>query len=134
MERTFVIIKPDAVKRGFIGEIIRRFERRGIKISRMKMKLLEKKHLDIHYDHVKKYDIYDEMIEFLMSGPSVMMILEGENVIKMVRSMIGEKFCYDSPPGSIRGDLGTGTLRYQNIIHASDSPETAETEIERFFG
>lgn len=132
MERTFVILKPDAVRRKLVGEIITRFEKRNIKIAQIKVATIEKPVIEEHYAHVKHIPIYNDMIGFMTGGPVVMMILEGEDVVKMVRTMMGKTMNIDSLPGTIRGDYGYHD--FENLIHGSDSPENAEIEIKRFFG
>lgn len=132
MERTLVILKPDAVKRKLTGEIISRFEKRDLLITQMRMMLIERRVAEEHYSHVSHEPFYKSMIDYITSGPVLVMVIEGENVVKMVRSMVGVLKTYDSPAGTIRGDLGSHF--YENIVHASDSPETAEKEIKRFLG
>ncbi|MDP4093135.1 MAG: nucleoside-diphosphate kinase [Bacillota bacterium] len=132
MERTFVILKPDALEKRVTGEIISRFEKKGINIASLKMDMIEKNVAEVHYEHVRNLPIFTEMIDYMTSAPVIMMILEGDNVINTVRKMIGKTSCYESDPGTIRGDYGFH--RYKNLIHASDSPENAEIEIKRFFG
>jgi nucleoside-diphosphate kinase len=131
MERTLVILKPDAVERKLVGEITSRFERRNFTISQIKMLRISRELAEIHYAHVKAISIYEDMMQYITSGPVVAFIMEGDRIIQSVRSMIGKTSCYDSPAGTIRGDFGMH--RFQNLIHASDSPENAETEIARFF-
>lgn len=131
MEKTLVILKPDAVERKLVGEIIRRFEDKNLNIVQMKMAILDRKTAEEHYSHIKSISIYDEMIDFIIGGPVVILIIEGEEVIKIVRNMVGKTSSIDSPPGTIRGDLSSH--RYKNLIHASDSYENAEIEIKRFF-
>lgn len=131
MERTLVLLKPDAVKRKLVGEIVSRFERRNLRISNLKMLQISREVAEEHYSHVKHESIYKDMIEYIVSGPVVAMIIEGERVIQIVRGMIGKTKAYDSPAGTIRGDYGSHG--YMNLIHASDSPESAEVEIKRFF-
>ena len=131
MERTFIIIKPNSVQRELIGDIISRFEKRGLKISAMKLILIDKKTAERHYsEHVGK-DFYQPLIKFITSGPSVVMILEGDQAIEIVRQMCGTTDPLQADPGTIRGDYGM-SIR-QNIIHASDSVESAEREIDIFF-
>ncbi|MDD4189376.1 MAG: nucleoside-diphosphate kinase [Eubacteriales bacterium] len=132
MERTLVMLKPDAIRRKLAGEIITRFEKRDLRITQMRMMTLEKSAAEEHYSHVSHEPFYKSMIDFITSGPVLVMVIEGEHVVKMVRSMLGSLKTYDSPSGTIRGDLGSHF--YENLIHASDSPETAEKEIKRFLG
>ncbi len=131
MERTLVIIKPNAVQREIVGEIISRFERRGFKIVAVKMILIARKIAEKHYrEHLGK-DFYESVIRIISSGPSVVMILEGEKAVKMVRTMCGATDPGQALPGTVRGDYG---MRIgQNIIHASDSAEASGREIRIFF-
>jgi nucleoside-diphosphate kinase len=131
MEKTLVILKPDTVKRRLIGEIVSRVEKKYYNIVNMKMTLLTREVAEIHYAHVRTEPIFNEMIDFITSGPVVIMIIEGERVIQTIRNMIGKTSSFDSPAGTIRGDLGSH--RYENLIHASDSVESSEIEIKRFF-
>ncbi len=132
MERTLVILKPDAVKRKLIGEIISRFEKKNFTLAAMKMDLIPLAVAEEHYRHVKSEPIYEDMMAFITSGPVIILILEGNNVIQSVRNMTGKTSFLDSAPGTIRGDYGSH--RFENLIHASDSVENAEIEIRRFFG
>ncbi len=132
MERTLVILKPDAVERKLIGEIITRFEKRNFKIIDMKMTKISREKAEEHYSHISEMPFFDDMIDYITMGEVVIMILEGENVIKIVRNMIGKTSSIESSPGTIRGDFGYH--RFMNLIHASDSVESAEKEIIRFFG
>lgn len=131
MERTFIILKPDAVKRKLIGQIISRFENKNYIITHMKLSKIDRSTANIHYQHVQGLPIYEEMLDYITSGPSLMLILEGDKVISTVRNMVGKTSSHESPPGTIRGDYGSH--RFQNLIHASDSTENAEMEIKRFF-
>lgn len=131
MEKTLVILKPDAVKRKLMGEIIQRFEKKNISIIEIKMTTLSKEILLEHYAHVKDKPIFGEMVDFMASGQVAIMVLAGENVIKTVRTMIGKTSSYESLPGTIRGDFGFHS--FENLIHASDSVENADIEIKRFF-
>ncbi|MCX8132142.1 MAG: nucleoside-diphosphate kinase [Clostridia bacterium] len=131
MERTLVILKPDTVKRKLIGELITRIERKNYAISALKMINIPRSVAEKHYEHVKDIPVYDDMIDFMTSGPVVIMVVEGENVIQTVRNLIGKTNSFEAAPGTIRGDFGSS--RYQNLIHASDSIENAEIEIKRFF-
>ena len=131
MERTLVILKPDAVERGLVGQIIAKFEARGFTIKGLKLARLDGKRAEENYAVHKGKPFYEPLIEFITSGPVVLMVLEGEEAISVVRKMMGATFCTDAEPGTIRGDLGLGQTR--NIIHGSDSPETAQKEIALFF-
>ncbi len=132
MEKTFVMLKPDAVRRKLVGEIMSRFEKRDLNITNIKMFTLSREITEEHYAHVSHESIYEEMIDFMTSGPVVAMVIQGENVIKIVRDMVGKRKTYNSSPGTIRGDLGSHD--FENLIHAADSDETAEEEIRRFLG
>ena len=131
MERTLVILKPDAVERKLIGEIITRFEKKNMAIKAIKMMKISRETAEIHYAHVKSETIYEDMMSFITSGPVVVLVMEGRNIIQAVRNMVGKTSPFDSPPGTIRGDYGFH--RFENLIHASDSPESVEIEIKRFF-
>ncbi len=131
MERTLVFLKPDALKRRIAGEILSRFERKGFFILALKLVKISETFARKHYAaHVDK-DFYEPLIDYITSGPSIVMVLQGKNAVKVVRDMLGETFGGDSPPGTIRGDFALSN-RY-NLVHASDSTDAAEGEIERFF-
>jgi len=131
MEKTLVIIKPDAINRGLIGEVIDRFERKGIKIVAMKMRRLDDKILEEHYSHLVGKPFFKGIKEFMQRAPSILMVLEGRKVVDVVRKLAGVTEGTEAMPGTIRGDF---SLSVQNtIIHASDSLKTAEKEINRFF-
>ena len=132
IERTLVFMKPDAVQRGLVGEIISRFEKRGFKILGMKMTVLSEEFARAHYAAHKGKDFYEPLVRYTISGPVVAMVLEGKNAVRVVRDMLGKTFGSDSPPGSIRGDFALSN-RY-NLVHGSDSAESAAQEIARFFG
>ena len=131
MERTFILIKPDAIQRNLFGEVVRRFELKGLKIVGLKMIRLSDALLDEHYAHHKDKPFFSDLKQFMMSAPVVAMVLEGENCVKAVRIIVGPTVGHDAPSGSIRGDLSMGVAT--NIVHASDSPESAEAEVRRFF-
>jgi len=131
IERTFVMIKPDGVKRGLAGEIVSRFESRGIKICAMKMMRIQKELAERHYAEHKGKSFFDPLLGYITSGPVICMVLEGDNVISIARTMMGRTNPQDADPGTIRGDLAMQTGR--NIIHGSDSSESAKREIELFF-
>src|SRR5690606_24222082 len=132
MERTFIIIKPEGVRRGLIGEVLSRFERKGLRIARLTTGHIPEKVAREHYAHLKDKPFFDELVEYMTSGMVCMAIIEGPNAIQHVRSLIGATNPVEAAPGTIRGDFAT-ELPY-NIVHASDSPETAIAEIARFFG
>jgi len=131
MERTLVILKPNAVQRELIGELISKFERRGMKITAMKLSRITLKNAEQHYvEHLGK-QFYNDLISFITSGPSVIMILESMDAIEIVRSMVGATNPAEAAPGTVRGDYATSPGH--NMIHASDSVESAEKEIGIFF-
>lgn len=132
MDRTLVICKPDAVARGLVGEIVSRFERRGLRIAAMELRLLTEDVLSRHYaEHVGK-PFYPDLVSFMSSGPVVTMVVEGpEDTFEVVRTMMGATNCRKAAPGTIRGDLGIDFT--QNLIHGSDSAESAAREIDIFF-
>jgi len=130
-ERTFIAIKPDAVQRRYIGEIISRFEKRGYKLVAMKMVKAEKSLLEVHYGDLKGKPFFDGLVEFMASGPLVAMVWEGLDVVKQGRVMLGETDPLKSLPGTIRGDFSVSLGR--NVVHGSDSVETANKEINLWF-
>jgi len=130
-ERTFVMIKPDAVQRGLIGDIISRFEKKGVKIIAMKMISVDKKLAEKHYGIHKGKSFFEPTVNYIISSPVVAMILEGENIINMVRGMMGKTDPRKAALGTIRGDFGQFIGR--NIVHGSDGPDTAKFEIELWF-
>jgi Nucleoside diphosphate kinase len=131
LERTFVMIKPDGVQRGLVGEIISRFERRGLKIVGMKMLVVSDELAKKHYEEHAAKPFFPSLTSFIKSGPTVAMVVEGKDVVTVVRSMVGKTKPVESAPGTIRGDLALDTGR--NVIHASDSPESAKREISLYF-
>ena len=131
MERTLIIVKPDAVQRGLIGQIINRLEQKGLKIIGMKMASLDEAVLRTHYaEHVQK-SFYGGLEKFMKSSPVVLMAWEGYECVSSVRGLVGATNPREADPGSIRGDLAIGTGR--NLIHASDSAKSGETEVSHFF-
>ena len=135
-ERTLVLIKPDGVRRHLIGEVIVRIERKGYSISNIRLLQADRALLEKHYaEHVGK-PFYEPLLEFMLSGPIVALIAEGNRVIEGFRSLAGATDPTVAAPGTIRGDLGRdqGTKVVQNIVHGSDSVESAEREISLFFG
>jgi len=131
MERTLVFLKPDAVRRALVGEVLRRFEQRGFCIVGLKMMQLTEEFARRHYGAHRGKAFYEPLIRYVVSGPTVAMVLEGKNAVSVVRMMMGETFGCDSPPGTIRGDFAL-SHRF-NLIHGSDSPEAAQQEIGAFF-
>lgn len=131
MERTLVLIKPDGVKRGLIGEIIGRYEKKGFKIREAKLINANKEILEEHYQEHKGREYFDRLIEYMSSGPVMAIILEGENVIEIVRMMNGHKDPTKALSGTIRGDFAYSLT--ENIVHASDGTDSAEREIKIWF-
>ncbi|MAH80222.1 MAG: nucleoside-diphosphate kinase [Rickettsiales bacterium] len=131
MEQSLIFIKPDGVERGLVGEVLKRFEQRQIKLKQLELKQLSPDQVDAHYiEHVEK-PFYPNLKKYILSGPVVLMVLEAENVISIVRKMVGVTNSAEAEPGTIRGDFALNTSN--NIIHASDSPESAAREIKNFF-
>lgn len=131
MERTFIMIKPDGVKRGLVADIIKRFEQRGYKLVAMKMMMADEPLLSEHYGDLKKKPFFPGLVKHIASGPVVAMVWEGKAVVKQGRQMLGETDPLASKPGSIRGDYSIDMGR--NIIHGSDSVESANAEIALWF-
>merc|ERR1712020_706739 len=130
-ERSFIMIKPDGVHRGLVGEIIKRFEAKGFKLVAMKFMQASREHLEEHYADLKKKPFFPGLVEYMASGPVVPMVWEGLNVVKTGRVMLGETNPKDSAPGTIRGDFCVQVGR--NICHGSDSVESANKEIKLWF-
>lgn len=130
-ERTFVMIKPDAVQRGLIGDILSRFEKKGIKIVAMKLVSVGKDLAEKHYGVHKGKPFFEPTVKYITSSPVISIVLEGNNVIEMVRNMMGKTDPQKAGLGTIRGDFGQFIGR--NIVHGSDSAETAEFEINLWF-
>ena len=131
MERTLVIIKPDAIQRRLAGEITHRFERRGLRIIAMKMIKIDLALAERHYAEHKGKPFYDPLLKYITAAPSVVMVLEGYRAISAVRSMLGATNPAEAEPGTIRADYAMQT-RY-NLVHGSDGPDTAKREIGLFF-
>lgn len=131
MERTLLIFKPDALNRALVGEILHRFERKGLKIVGMKMLYLSDSQLDEHYAHLREKPFFPRIKKFMKSAPSILCVLEGNNAVTVVRNLVGVTRGYEAASGTIRGDY---SLSGQcNVVHASDSVVTADIEIVRFF-
>ncbi len=131
-ERTYIMLKPDCVRRGLMGEVISRIERKGFRITAAKMMTLDEDILNVHYAHLKDKPFFPDLMKFMTSGPVLAMIVEGNGVIEGMRRLMGRTNYEEAEAGTIRGDFATSTT--ENIIHGSDGPETAEAEIHRFFG
>ena len=130
-EKTFIAIKPDGVQRGFISEIIGRFERKGFKLVALKQLIPSKELAQKHYGVHKERPFFNDLVDFISSGPVVAMVWEGEGVISSARKIIGATKPLEAEPGTIRGDLAVNIGR--NIIHGSDGPDTASFEINLWF-
>ncbi|APD09364.1 MULTISPECIES: nucleoside-diphosphate kinase [Thermus] len=131
MERTFVMVKPDGFRRGLVGEILARFERKGFRIVGLKALRISKELAERHYAEHREKPFFPNLVSFITSGPVVAMVLEGPNAIAEVRKMMGATHPKDALPGTIRGDYAT-TID-ENVIHGSATPEDAEREIALFF-
>jgi len=131
-ERTLVIIKPDAVQRGLIGEITARFERRGLKIAAMRLETVSRETAEQHYGEHEGKPFYDGLVDYITSSPSVLMVLEGPGAIAITRTTMGATKPAEANPGTIRADFGLEIGR--NLVHGSDSVESAAREVELFFG
>lgn len=131
MEQTFLMVKPDGVKRGLVGEIISRFERKGYTLKRLELMTPTAELAGEHYAEHREKPFFGELVDFLTSGPVVAMEWEGENIVAVSRMMIGKTNPLDAQPGTIRGDLAA--TMSQNVIHGSDSVESAERELSLWF-
>jgi nucleoside-diphosphate kinase len=131
MERTYIMLKPDALKRGVAGEIISRIERKGYKIVEAKTMQLGEEILKEHYAHIADKPFFPELVEYMTSGPVLAMIVEGPDVVLGMRILMGATKFEEAAPGTIRGDYAFCTT--ENLIHGSDSVENAGIEIKRFF-
>ena len=136
IEQTLILVKPDGVSRGLVGEIIARIEAKGYVIADLKMMQADRALLERHYAEHQGKPFFEPLVEFMLSGPIVAIIAEGQRVIEGFRSLAGATDPTVAAPGTIRGDLARdqGTKVVQNIVHGSDSPESAAREIEIFFG
>ena len=129
--KTFFMIKPDGVRRNLIGEIISRVEAKGFVISKLKMMQIDKELAEEHYKEHSEKPFFNDLVSFITSGPVVAMQIEGENAIAQIRNLMGATNPADSTPGSIRGDLATELDK--NVVHGSDSDESADRELKLFF-
>ena len=130
--KTFFMIKPDGVQRNLVGEIISRVEAKGFSITKIKMMTISKELAEQHYGEHKDKPFFNDLVSFITSGPVVAMQVEGENVVLQIRNLMGATNPSDATPGSIRGDLATELDK--NVVHGSDSDESAERELSLFFG
>lgn len=131
MERTLLLLKPDAIQRGLIGQIVSRFEKKGFRIVGMKMMQMSKELAKEHYAHLVDKPFYPDLEKFVTSHPLVAMVVEGKEAVEVVRLIVGPTNASKAPAGTVRGDFSNSTSR--NVIHASDSLETAKKEVARFF-
>jgi nucleoside-diphosphate kinase len=131
VERTLIILKPDCIHRRLIGRIIQRFEDKGLNIAAMKLMQISTELAERHYAPHKGKPFYAGLISYITSGPVVVMVLTGPNAIAVARKMVGKTFGYEAESGTIRGDFGLS--KTFNLVHGSDAPETAKTEIDLYF-
>jgi nucleoside-diphosphate kinase len=130
-ERTLVLVKPDALQRRLAGDILARFERRGLDVIAAKLILVDRALAEEHYAEHREKPFFGELVEFITSAPTLAFVLEGESAIKVVRTTMGATNPVESAPGTIRGDLALAMP--DNLVHGSDSPESAEREIQLWF-
>ncbi|MBA3275871.1 MAG: nucleoside-diphosphate kinase [Chloroflexia bacterium] len=131
-ERTLVILKPDAVQRGLVGEILARYEKRGLKIAALKLEVISRETAKRHYAEHEGKPFFDGLVDYITSAPSVLLILEGPDAVAITRATNGDTKPAKAAPGTIRADFGLTIGR--NLVHASDSVESAAREVETFFG
>jgi nucleoside-diphosphate kinase len=131
MEKTLVLLKPGCLQRRIVGEVLSRFERKGLKIIALKLVQMDKAGAEAHYAEHRGKDFYDKLVEYTLSGPVIALVLEGEEAVAVVRRLTGPTSLKDAAPGTIRGDYAARTRL--NIVHASDSPAAAQREIAAFF-
>ena len=131
-QRTFVMVKPDGVRRRLVGEVIRRIEAKGYDVLEMKMFTIEKDLAERHYAEHTDKPFFGELVSFITSGPVVAMVVEGDDAVAGMRQIMGATNPLDAAPGSIRGDFAS--VITENIVHGSDSPESAAREVGLFFG
>jgi nucleoside-diphosphate kinase len=131
MERTLLLIKPDAIQRGYIGDILSRFERKGFKVAGLKMLQMSEALAKEHYAHLVDKPFYPDLEKFVTEHPIVAVVVEGKEAVEVVRLIVGPTNASKAPAGTVRGDFSNSTSR--NVIHASDSLETAQKEVPRFF-
>ena len=131
MERTLVLLKPDAVQRGLVGPILARFEAKGLKIVGLKLRQFPKALIQKHYEAHKARPFYGALVDFMTSGPAVAIVLEGKGAIEVTRKLMGKTNAAEAEPGTIRGDYALS--RSNNLVHGSDSPEAARAELALFF-
>jgi nucleoside-diphosphate kinase len=132
VESTLLIVKPDGVRRGLVGEVLRRVELKGLRIAEMRLMTIDRPIAEEHYGEHREKPFFGELVDFITSGPVVVARLEGEGAIDVWRTVMGPTNPATAPPGTIRGDLGL--IITENIVHGSDSAESAERELKLFFG
>ena len=132
IESTLLIVKPDGVARGLVGEVLRRVETKGLTIEQMDLRTIERATAEEHYGEHREKPFFGELVDFITSGPVVVAKITGEDAITCWRTLMGPPNPVAAPPGSIRGDLAT--VIEKNIVHGSDSPESAARELQLFFG
>jgi nucleoside-diphosphate kinase len=131
MERTLIILKPDAIQRRLVGRILQRFEDKGLSVAAMKLMHIPRDLAERHYAPHKGKPFYPGLIDYITSGPVVVMVLAGNRCIDIARTLMGKTFGYEAAPGTIRGDFGAS--RSYNLVHGSDSPESAGAEMALYF-
>ena len=131
IEDTFVMVKPDGVRRGLVGDVISRMERKGLKLEHIRQLLISEDTAGRHYAEHTEKPFFGDLLEFITSGPVVAMWWSGESAVSVARTLMGPTNPADAPPGTIRGDYGI--IVTENIVHGSDSPESAERELDIFF-
>ncbi len=131
MDKTFLMVKPDGVQRGLIGEIVKRFEMKGFQLIAAKLLIVSKEQAEFHYAEHREKSFYGELVDFITSGPVFAMVWQGDDIVTLSRLMMGKTKAVDAVPGTIRGDFSIHTG--MNLIHGSDSPEAAIREIGNFF-
>ena len=131
-QKTLIILKPDAVRRGLAGEIIRRFERKGLTLHRLDLRTIDRGLAERHYAEHHGKPFYDGLVDFITGGPALVMVLDGPQAVAVARKLMGATKFTDAEPGTIRGDFAHDLTA--NLVHGSDSPESAQREIELFFG
>ena len=131
MERTFIMVKPNGFARGLVGEVVARFERRGLELRAMKLMRIPRELAERHYAEHREKPFFGELVDFITSGPVVAMVWEGNEAIAVARTMMGATDPVKAAPGTIRGDFAT--VMAENVVHGSDGPESAAREIGLFF-
>jgi nucleoside-diphosphate kinase len=131
-EETLVIAKPDAVRRGLVGEILGRIERKGLRVEEMRLFRIDRDLAERHYAEHRDRPFFGELVDFITTGEVVVARVAGERAVAVVRTLIGPTDPAEAPPGTIRGDYGT--VITENLVHGSDSPESAKRELDLFFG